>query len=198
MGSIASALFSASFYVINWRYPSTRINLSEIAQKLVTEVKNVRSEFSRIHFVTHSMGGIVLRRMLSMYQPDRMGRIVMIAPPNKGSAMARHYFRHALIEKFVGPAAVELTTEAHLNEICVQPQAETMVIAGTKDFSMTSFNSYLGKKMKLPLPNDGTVTVEETKLKTMTRFVTVHDHHSHLVNNDEVIQHIIDFLIYND
>ena len=93
--------------MINESYPSLTLNIAENADRLAERLADVEAE--TIHFVTHSMGALVLRQMLSMHEVTALGRVVMIAPPSRGAKLADHHSRFRLYALLMGRSAMELS-----------------------------------------------------------------------------------------
>lgn len=194
MSALAQALESRGFKVVNYGYPSRKKDLTALAEDLFRETVAPRlARGERLDFVTHSMGGIVLRRMLKLHPEARVGRIVMIAPPNNGAATARMVLDLPVVDSVLGPAAQELKSPEHLEEVCAVPETEVMVIAGSRGDDPKNPTILITGGM-LEEPNDGTVTVEETKLPRMTAFVQVPDSHTLIASNPVVIDEVKRFL----
>ncbi len=85
-----------------------------------------------LHIVTHSMGGIVARAALDRYRPRKLGRVVMLAPPNRGSFVATRAV--GTFGRFLKPVA-ELSTapDSLVNELPMPPDLELGVIAAQYD-----------------------------------------------------------------
>ena len=89
MSNIETALSSRGLSVLNWNYNSITKSVTEIAEDLNDVLLNMAKEYSQFSFVTHSLGGIVLRRMIKLYPIHNIRKIVMITPPNQGASLAR-------------------------------------------------------------------------------------------------------------
>jgi len=165
MAPMARALRKQGYAVVNWHYPSTRYNIADLADKLAAELR--RFPGYKIHFVTHSMGGIVVRTCLSRHQVDNVGRIVMIAPPSQGAELAKFFGDWPLYKFLLGPAGQDLKP-ADLGKCASAgvPPCEFGIIAG-------GTGKERGINPLLPGDNDGTVTVASTRLKGEKDFALV-------------------------
>lgn len=151
------------YETINWGYPSTKFPIGTLAEKLAEELKKHKNR--RIHFITHSMGGIIVRMTLNRYTPPKLGRIVMIAPPGTGAHLADFFGDWKLFKFLFGPAGQDLRRgECGVCDSIEAINAEFGVIAGGRGNS-TGFNPFL------PGDNDGTVTVESTHLPGEKDFI---------------------------
>jgi triacylglycerol lipase len=119
--------------------------------------------------------------------------IVMIAPPNNASAFARWILKYPIIKTIMGPAGQELMSQKHIEKICAVPKHGVMIIAGTKCLNINNPNSWISQTV-LKRPHDGTVTVEETKLPNMEKFITVKASHTFIASNPVVIKKTVEFL----
>lgn len=193
MKSLQSRFVKNSYRVVNWSYQSTQKDLTSIAENLYAVYSLHSMDTNNIHFVTHSMGGLVIRRLLRLHKLPKLGRIVMIAPPNNGSESARRFFHHKFINFIFGPAAQELSDGEYINSMCETPEKGVMVIAGSRSVDIKNPLSLLTQTF-LAKPNDGTVTVEETKLGVMDKFISIDDSHTFIASNPLVINEALNFI----
>src|SRR6266550_5882203 len=99
-------LTTKGYRVINASYPSTRLSIQDSDNAWLAGLLQERAfdRKAKIHFVTHSLGGIVLRQYLSEHQLENLGRVVMLAPPNHGSELADRFQHDYLYRRLTGPA----------------------------------------------------------------------------------------------
>jgi pimeloyl-ACP methyl ester carboxylesterase len=123
MWPLHECLEAYGFDVRYWGYPSLGQRLEELGQRFGAELQRVDEEptVARIHIVGHSLGGIIAREALCRRMPAKMGRMVMLAPPNRGSAAARKTARF-----WGGLFPV-------LRELSDEPAAAVRVLPGTGD-----------------------------------------------------------------
>ncbi|MEQ8208104.1 MAG: alpha/beta fold hydrolase [Woeseia sp.] len=185
------ALTAAGYAVANVGYPSREHPIAELAPIAVDEgVAECRRQRShgRIHFVTHSLGGILLRYYTNEQRIDDIGRVVMLGPPNNGSAAADKWRSVPGFDFINGPAGSELGKGDESVPLKLgQPTFEFAVIAGDRSIDPIT-HAMLDK------PNDGRVTVDETRLAGMSDFRQVHASHAFMMRDSEVIELTIAFL----
>src|SRR5690606_5032077 len=107
---LARFLRQAGYEVINLDYPSTRHTLTELVEQLHQQLRALLPTGKPVHFVGYSMGGLLVRALLSRYRPEKLGRVVLLAAPNRGSEVADFLKHNWLYRKIFGPAGQELTT----------------------------------------------------------------------------------------
>ena len=180
-------LEKAGYVVENLHYGSMDQTPEEILAQLRGQLVACCSEASKLHFVTHSLGGILTRAYVAESRPENLGRVVMIAPPNKGSELADWIAGSELLSWTMGPTAVELGTDPDSLPNRLPPaDFEVGIIAGTG-----SVNPFEGK---VAGENDGTVSVESTKLEGMTDFITMPYSHTFIMQTEPVARQVVSFL----
>lgn len=180
------------FRVVNITYPSRRRSVEELADRWLPEViaVNVSTPTARVHFVSHSLGGIVLRQYLAKHSLTNLGRVVMLAPPNQGSELADRLSGSVLGRWLLGPSLSELgTADAGLPKRLGPAQFEVGIITGDR-----SFNPFLSRL--LPGPNDGKVSVASARLEGMKDFLIVHSSHTWVMWRRKTVDQVSHFLAH--
>jgi len=187
MLAMAIGAKNAGFRVRNWGYRSRRKPILELASELEEEVQRL-SSVSTIHFVGHSMGGLVARALLATRPPDNVGRLVMIGTPNAGSCVAEFLGEWWLYKKLMGPAGQDLRSGPRgIARTLGIPQCEFGIIAGGtgKRWGMNPF---------IPGDNDATVAVAETYLDGALDFLLLPYPHPFIQSFPRTIRNTIHFL----
>ena len=188
MKTMATELHNAGYTVVNYDYPSTQHPVEKLADEAITDALSMCPEQATIHFVTHSMGGILVRQYLSQHTLETLGRVVMLGPPNKGSEVVDTLHNMPGYELINGPAGHQLGTDiSSLPNTLGPADFELGIIAGTR-----SINLILSTM--LPSTDDGKVTVENTKLDGMKEHITLPVTHPFMMKNKDVIEQVIHFL----
>ena len=190
MAKIDKALTHRGYTVINVDYQTTKFPIDFLAERcLPAAIKEIDRTFpQRIHFVTHSMGGILLRYYLKNHPLPNLGNVVMISPPNQGSELVDKLKSSFLFKKLNGPAGRQLGTDAHSLPNSLGPvDFHLGVIAGNR--SLNPFYSWL-----IPGRDDGVVAVERTKITGMADFIILPHTHTFIMRSRDTIRQVIHFL----
>lgn len=187
--TIEGALYKEGFTVINLDYPARQKSLKQIAALLYTQIRQSLSQQKNnpLHFVTHSMGGLVLRILLSDYPFLKVNKIVMLAPPNRGSEVANFFHKNQIYRWFYGPSGQQLTTVAAQKLPNLPNDCEIGIIAGSRCIDPLCY-------FLLPKGNDGKVSINSTKLDNMRDHIILPVDHFFMVNQPEVILQVKAFL----
>lgn len=191
MRTMQLELEQAGYTVANVGYPSRQHPIEDLAPLAVDAgLADCHEQGTQgpVHFVTHSLGGILLRYYAAERQIPDIGRVVMLGPPNQGSAAADKWRGVPGFRWLNGPAGFQLGKGADsLPRRLPPPTFEFAVIAG--DRSIDPITSSM-----LQDPDDGRVSVADTKLEGMRDFRIVHATHAFMTSNDKVIELVINFL----
>ncbi len=190
MKKMANHLKSSGYTVLNIDYASRKNTIQEIAEQDVADaVQLCRDQnASRIHFVTHSLGGIVLRQYLQRETLPRGSRIIMLSPPNKGSELAEYLKDFKFYQYVLGPAGQALGTgEGSVPNVLSPIDQEIGIITGNKRLTPDFFGIMEG-------PNDGKVSVARATLDEMSDFIVVPATHTFIMRHPVVLGQVVYFL----
>ena len=189
MAYMEERLTEAGYHVFNYDYESRKGEIDSLISDLQQYLEICCSlKESYLHFVTHSLGGILVRGLIARERPENLGRVVMLSPPNKGSETVDLLKEYRIFEKFLGPASMQLGTDPESFPNTLGPaDFELGIITG--DRTIDPVSSWI-----IPGVDDGKVAVEKTKLEGMTDFLLVNVSHTYIMEKQEVVLEVLHFL----
>jgi pimeloyl-ACP methyl ester carboxylesterase len=188
MAALQRALEKEGYCVINSDYDSRAGDIETLAVKAIEPALAACRPAQPIHFVTHSMGGILVRQYLAHHRVDNLGRVVMLGPPNKGSEVVDNLRDIPGFHFFHGDAGLELGTgEASVPNKLGKADFDLGIIAGTLTVNLIL-------STMIPGVNDGKVSVESTRLEGMKDHIEMEVTHPFMMSNDAVIEQVIHYL----
>lgn len=189
MEKIAQQLAKAGYQVLNIDYPSRAHPIEELAEQAITSAL-AQCKGKKVNFVTHSMGGILVRQFLSNHHIERLNKVVMLGPPNKGTEVVDKLSNLPGFHFVNGEAGLQLGTgEMSVPKKLGKVNFDLGVIAGTQ-----SINLLLSSL--IPDTDDGKVSVENTKVEGMNDHIEMPTTHVFMMRNEAVIKQIIHYLEY--
>ncbi len=182
-----------NYAALSITYPSTKLDIDSIADWLFNT--HLTAEFwdknARVHFATHSMGGLVVQRYLTKYRylipVEKLGRVVMMGPPNQGSEIADKLKNFLPYRWLFGPAGANLTTHHYTNKK-EDLYYDIGIIAGSSRWL------YPLSALLIPGKSDGRVSVERTKIPAMKDHVTINTSHTFMIYRRDIHHYILNFL----
>ncbi len=189
MAYMEKRLMAAGYAVYNYDYESRKNEIGYLVDDLQGFLEACCPEKGNtLHFVTHSLGGILVRALISEERPYNLGRVVMLSPPNKGSEVVDYIKDYSLFKDIFGPASMQLGTDPDSVPNRLGPaDFELGIITGDRTIDPIS-------SLIIPGKDDGKVAVERTKLEGMTDFLVMHVSHAYIMEEPEVVDEVIYFL----
>lgn len=189
MRTMETSLVEAGYQVVNVDYPSRQHEIAVLVEQVFeTIAPQLASASCRVHFVTHSMGGILVRQYLANNEAPGLGRVVMLGPPNQGSEVVDKLGGLALFNFINGPAGAQLGTDEQSIPVSLGAvDFELGVIAGNR-----SLNPILS--MLIPGDDDGKVSIKRAKIDGMKDFIVMPHTHVFMMSRPAVIQQTVHFL----
>lgn len=189
MAKIERALKKKGYDTCNIDYPSSQALARELVGHIVTDIKECYGELpEHVNYVSHSLGGIMIRALDVAQQGPKIKRAVMLAPPNHGSELVDIHRNSWMFRKLLGPVAQYLGTDPGSLPKRLGPATfDVGIIAGT------GRSNPLGAWV-FDEPSDGTVSVASTRLAGMSDFITVPFGHTLIMRKKTVINEISTYL----
>jgi pimeloyl-ACP methyl ester carboxylesterase len=184
------ALRRRGYATLNLDYASRKKPLEELAEDIHAPVAAFAEQCDgAIHFVAHSMGGLLARVYIARHRPARLGRVVMLGTPNGGSEVTDLLKDLSVYRAVFGPAGLQLSTaQAPVLAALPSPDYAVGIIAGCRTIAP------IASAFVLPRPNDGRVSVASAKLADMSDHIIVKASHTGLPRNTVAIEQTIAFL----
>ena len=191
MKGMEHGLAQKGYRVFNIDYPSLKKPIEELIGDVHAEILQRRDdETDALHFVGHSLGGLIIRAYLHKFKPAGAGRVVMIGTPNHGSELADIFADFPLYKMLYGPAGQQLVTDqTAFRHIFGAVDYDLGVIAGDRSFDpvMSWF---------IPGADDGKVSVASTKIDGMKDHITLRVSHTFMPSKKSVIDQTAHFLAH--
>lgn len=178
------------YQVINRNYPSRKHSIETLADLAISPALEACDSAERVHFVTHSLGGILVRQYLSRNRIDNLGRVVMLGPPNQGSELVDAFSRRLWFKAINGPTGQQLGTDQH--SVPMQLGAvdfDVGVIAGDRNYNPVFKRIIQG-------PDDGKVSVASSKIEGMNDHLVLPVNHTFMMLDNRVINQVKHYLTH--
>ncbi|MEO1925602.1 MAG: alpha/beta hydrolase [Gammaproteobacteria bacterium] len=178
------SLQDEGYRTCNVSYPSTKYPIEELVSNYVLPyIEKCRGNiYQTINFVTHSMGGILVRYIATQKLKFKVGRVVMLSPPNKGSEVVDTLGGLWLFQAINGPAGLQLSTNREsMPNTLGAAQFELGIITGNQSINFILSSMIEGD-------DDGKVSIESAKLEGMKDFLVISATHPFIMKNKVAIE----------
>jgi hypothetical protein len=188
MHKMELALTDAGYAVHNLGYDSRHHTIEQLAETVGQDIREATKSAARVHIVTHSLGSILVRQIQATAPLPRLGRVVMLSPPNQGSEVVDTIGDTWIFRKVNGPSGQQLGTESEsfVNQL---PPIDFECGVLTGDRSINWINSLI-----IPGKDDGKVSIESAEVEGIADFKVVHATHTFIMKKKAVIDDVLHFL----
>lgn len=188
MHRMERALIQHGYRVENIAYQSRKKPIEQLAFEAIGDALQKHTDADKIHFVTHSLGGILVRQYLAHLKIANLGRVVMLGPPNQGTEIVDKLGKFPGFRWMNGDAGIQLGTVASsLPNQLGGADFDLGIIAGTRSVNLILSSLIPGR-------NDGKVSVEKTKLPGMKDHLEMAVTHPFMMRNKHVIEQVVCYL----
>ncbi|WP_129641442.1 esterase/lipase family protein [Peristeroidobacter agariperforans] len=190
MSKMNRALEAAGYRVCNVSYPSRQHSIEVLTRDFALPAVRacLTDPTGEVHFVTHSLGGIIVRQLAKSAPDLKIGRVVMLSPPNHGSEVVDKLGGLALFKFINGPAGLELGTgHASVPQSLGAPPFRVGIITGNRTINLIL-------SLLIPGPDDGKVSIESAKLEGMAGFCVIPASHPFIMKDRLAIEQTLLFL----
>lgn len=197
MQNLEQACRDAGYETLNWDYPSREHKVAELVALFRDLCAELAERPKRTHFVGHSLGGLICRAGLAQPVALPLGRLVMIASPNRGVRIVRRFQNLPVladIPRLFGRPALELGRDASWLRELGTPPMEIGVIAGTRGFHPLNPSSWMNTLLGNEGIHDGTVELDSAMFPGMQDFLSVDVAHTFICDDPKVIAAVLAFL----
>ncbi|WP_162030061.1 MULTISPECIES: triacylglycerol lipase [unclassified Lentimonas] len=188
MEKMADTLTTEGYVVHNLDYPSRHQSIETLATMVRAQVAAATESDDTIHFVTHSLGGIIVRTIQKESALENIGHVVMLSPPNQGSELVDTLGDYSAFGWINGPAGDQLGTDIN-GFIAKLGPVDFPLCVITGDRSINGINSCI-----IPGDDDGKVSIESAKVEGMDAYKVIHATHPYIMKNKEAIALTVEFL----
>lgn len=192
MAKMANYFSRLGYQIVNLDYRSRHYTFENLVDQLQPSIDAfAKRDFDKLHFVGHSMGSIIAHFYIKKYHPEKLGRVVALGPPFRGSAIIDHLRCYGWYKKLHGPGALQMaTTEDGICHRLGNIDYQLGVIAGTRFF----FLDWFFAKYWLEHPNDGKVTVASAQIAGCQDFIALPINHTFMPNFPIVMEQTAYFI----
>ncbi len=188
MTALEKKLVDQGYHVINDGYPSRDAPIEELAEIAIAPALEKCNDYNEINFVTHSLGGILVRQYLSQNDIPKLKHVVMLGPPNQGSEVVDKLNKVPGFHFVNGDAGLQLGTgELSVPNKLGPANFDVGIIAGTQSINLI-LSTFI------PGTDDGKISIESTKLKGMNDHIEMATSHPFMMKNEEVLKQVTYYL----